>query len=232
MRERALLKRTDTKFALPAGDLFLVLRDMRNHYAVVVAGQVRAADYRTLYFDSEEQLFLAEHCRGRRPRFKVRVRHYVDRKRSYLEVKEKTPSNQTVKSRRERAFMNTELNDEDLRFVDAHNPVRAESLRPTLWTNFKRITLAGIDVRERITLDFDLRFQRDDAEVSTGEWLIAEVKQATFTPRSPGFLALRNRRARLVNFSKYCTGASMLIDHPRQKHYLARLHELKGTSHA
>ena len=142
----------DTKFALPISALPNVLREMSQGYAVVLAGESRAADYRTLYFDSTDHVFFREHCRGRRPRFKVRVRHYIDRKLSYLEIKEKTPNNQTIKARRALPFMETALGSEENRFIDAHNPVASLNLSPSLWTNFRRITLVGEYVEERVTI--------------------------------------------------------------------------------
>ena len=91
LAERALLRRTDTKFLLPRRRLGDLLAQLPHWYSLVrVEGQA-CAHYMTQYFDTPEFAFFHDHRRGRKPRRKVRYRHYMDRRLSYLEVEDGDP---------------------------------------------------------------------------------------------------------------------------------------------
>ncbi len=204
VKARALLKRTDSKFLMPEADIAPVLSRLSGDYAVLLANQSPIASYRTLYFDTEDYRCFHDHRRGRRPRFKVRIRHYEDRRLSFLEVKSKGSNNVTSKARKPRSFGYDALSDEDREFLSTHTPVRGSDLRPTLWTNFSRLTLLSLHGPERVTIDMNLEFISGAKEVHMAGVAIVEVKQASYCLRTAVMNELKKRHIRPASASKYC----------------------------
>lgn len=205
LEERALLRRTDSKFLLSGRQLAEVIAGLADHYQILRTGGAPWARYETLYFDTGELRCFHDHRRGRRPRHKVRVRHYPARALSFLEVKTKRSEYITHKYRRPIEYGHDRLDDEDRRFVEQHCDLPAGDLEPRVWTNFNRSTLLGIATAERITIDTRLELVHHDREIHLPEVVIMEVKQAPYDVRSPVMLALRRLNLRRVSASKYCT---------------------------
>lgn len=208
MLERSsLLKRTDTKFVVPAGELDPLLERLQGHYALLWAGERQVADYRTLYFDTGELTCFHDHRRGRRARHKVRIRHYPDRECTYLEVKTKSAAEVTHKHRRRRPYGDCSLDAEARQFIEKHTGLPGTALDAQVWTNFRRVTLIGVEIDERVTIDLDLEVATaPDAPISLGSLAIVEVKQSPFSARTPAMLALRAAALRPGSASKYCAG--------------------------
>ena len=94
---RALLTRVDRSYLLPREALDALLSSLRDDYGVLRAGTRLAARYSTRYFDTSDLRMYDDHRRGRCPRYKVRMRHHLDRKLSFLEVKRKGTNQQTTR---------------------------------------------------------------------------------------------------------------------------------------
>jgi hypothetical protein len=226
LANRHLLQRTDTKYLLPRRLLPELLSHLSRDYRVLHAGQQRSALYLTQYLDTPDFELFHDHRRGKRLRFKVRVRHYPDRTLSYLEVKGKYASGSTRKWRRSLDYLCDELSPDDLRFVSEQAPINGSSLLPSLENQFRRITLVGIELPERITLDMDLQFTNDGSRHAIAGALVVEVKQARFFRRSPILQALARCRALSGSMSKYCIGTMLLrpeLRHNRLRPTLARI---------
>lgn len=230
LAERALLRRVDTKFVVSLERLTRILEEAADDYALLLAAGEPLAQYRTLYHDSASYRCLIDHGRGRRPRFKIRIRHYLDRELSYLEIKKKTSADETVKERRLVPFLSGSLTQEDREFVDRFCDVSSAQLIPSLWTNFRRITLVGKRTLERATIDLDLRFEGAGASRAIPHLAIAEIKQARYWARSPIMLALRRARVRPLSLSKYCTAATMLLPEVPMRRYRPKVRALRRLS--
>ena len=220
---RSLQKRVDTKFVIAATKVEAFLESLGQGFAVLESNGVRAALYRTQYFDSPDFAFLMQHHRGRRPRFKVRLRNYLDRDLSYVEVKQKTPKNITVKVRKVREESDLSLDPTDRRFLADSCPIPNEVLEPQVLTVFRRVTLVGIDEPERVTLDMGLSFSTETRSAELPDICVVEIKQPRFRARSECFLALRRLNARPAKFSKYFTGATLLCDVPRRRQLMSKI---------
>lgn len=210
LQSRALLKRTDTKFVVAQADLERVFPALSLDYAVLHTGTELSARYRTLYFDTPDMRCFHDHRRGRRQRFKVRVRHYLDREKTYLEIKRRGQLG-TDKVRQSREFLNESLTAADWQFIDEATGGRSKGLQPELRNSFRRIMLVGLNRPERVTLDVDLCFEKAGAEAHLPNSAIVEVKQARLKNRSPILQALRAVGARPQSASKYCLG-NLLLD--------------------
>lgn len=204
MNKRKLLRRTDSKFLMPEGGVEALLEELGSSYAVLTAEGNMLASYRTLYFDTKEHRCFHDHRRGRRPRFKVRIRHYDDRVLSFLEVKTKGAGNVTSKAREPRVFRDDSLSLVDRAFLSKHTPIAGREFEPMLWTNFSRLTLLSLHGPERVTIDLNLEFVADERAVAMRGVAIVEVKQASFCLRTPVMRELRSRHIRPASASKYC----------------------------
>jgi len=233
LRERDLLQRTDTKYLLPRRILPELLGQLRRDYRVLHAGLEPSARYLTQYLDTPAYDLFHDHRRGKRVRFKVRLRHYLDRRLSYLELKGKSAAGGTKKWRRPLEYLCDALSPDDLRFVSEQAAVDGSRLTPSLVNQFRRITLVGVDLPERITFDVDLQFQNDESSRALDGVLVIEVKQTRFLRRSPVVQALARCRALPGSTSKYCVGTMLLrpeLRHNRLRPTLARLERITQCS--
>jgi len=211
MESYALLRRVDTKFLYPAEELGALIQSLASHYGLLLAGKQTIASYQTLYFDTPDRDFFHQHRRGQRDRFKIRIRHYLDRELSYLEVKRKTNHNVTIKVRRKRDFLANSINGDEQSFLQDRTPCDPSCIVPQVWTNFHRITLVGLSIRERLTVDLGLAFEAFHKIHGMQGLAVIEIKQPRFWARSPAMLALRARGIRPSGMSKYCTAQATLF---------------------
>lgn len=234
LARRDLLQRTDTKYLLSRRMLPQLLGYLERDYRVLHAGNQPSALYLTQYLDTPAFELFHDHRRGKRLRFKVRVRHYPDRRLTYLEIKGKGgAAGGTRKWRRSLDYLCDELTHDDLRFVSEQVPFDPAYLVPSLSNQFRRITLVGVDLPERITLDMDLKFQNDASSRTLGQALIIEVKQPRLRRQSTIMRALARCRALPGSTSKYCVGTMLL--HPelrnnRLRPILARIERISQCS--
>jgi hypothetical protein len=231
LANRALQRRVETKFILPSKGLRAVLEAMSGQAALVRARGEAVARYDSQYFDTQDFFFAREHHRGRRSRYKVRVRHHVSRKRSFLEIKEKTNANVTAKSRTRLPFEHEHLGEDERAFIDAHNPVASATLIPSIRTRHGRITLVGVHTMERVTFDVGLNFQVQGREDGFPDLVIGEIKQDRYQPRSPLMLAFRHATLRPTGFSKYCMAALLMLPELTMNRYYRTLRAVRKTCH-
>jgi hypothetical protein len=99
-----LQRRIDRKFVFSSALLEPLLSALAPHFSVLRAGIAPIATYQTVYFDTAGRQLYEDHRRGRLPRHKVRLRHHLERRLSFLEVKRKTADGRTTKARLERPF--------------------------------------------------------------------------------------------------------------------------------
>jgi hypothetical protein len=212
----ALLDRIDTKYVLSLPQLLDALPALRAHYRVLEVEGGRQTPYWTLYFDTPSFALYHHHQAGRRVRYKVRSRKYLGTDQSYFEVKQRTGPGHTHKERLPTRDLVTQLTPDACAFLHGRLPLPAVALEPKLWVTYTRVTLVSRRDRERLTLDFDLRFSADGASTELAGLVTAEVKHAG-RPRASVFIQLmRLHQIRPNGFSKYCIGASLL--NPDLKH--------------
>jgi hypothetical protein len=184
------------------------LGGLRDDYHILAAGSTGWARYETCYFDTPELDAFHEHVRGRRPRYKVRIRHHVDRQRSFLEVKRKTNGGKTEKARRDRPYRDTVLTADDRAFVGQNSGLPVDALEAAVWTNFRRATFVGVADNERITVDVGLRFMKEGAPEEGVAFGIIELKQPRIMHSTPAMQLLRKLGIREQSLSKYCAAVA------------------------
>jgi hypothetical protein len=231
MDRTQLLNRVDTKFLMHTQQLLQALHHVAAHYRVLEVNHVRLHRYCSLYFDTPNFAMYTRHHNGALNRYKVRYRQYVDSALSFLEVKHKTNKQRTIKYREPLAGMAASLGEEAYAFLPAHCPYTVEQLEPKLWNNFIRITLVSKSRIERLTLDLELQFRRNQIEVNLTDTAVAEVKQEKFSVKSAFVQQMRTMQVRPVGFSKYCMGAARLYPFLKQNLFKEKFLYLERVRH-
>jgi hypothetical protein len=211
-----LMNRTDAKFVFPSNLLHELLLNASNHYRILEINKQRDFFYSTTYLDTINYLFFNEHMRSKPQRYKVRYRTYEATGQSFLEVKCKTNKNRTVKWRIKNKLNEFHPDDQALEFLSGYINDVANEIGPKLTNRFHRITLAGLETKERITIDYDISFSGDDGSSVILPYLaIAEVKREGYTNGSPILDILKRMHIRQSGFSKYCIGCSLVRPMPK-----------------
>ena len=210
LESRALQHRVDWKYLVPAASLGRVLTRLRADFHVVKVADRPVAQYDTLYFDTPDRQLYHDHRRGRRPRYKVRIRHHQDRRVTFLEVKCKRRPDRTQKARLQLPFGQCQLDSDARRFVDERCPVDAASLAPCVSIAFLRATLVGVASNERITFDLNIDFRERGLRERLSGFVIAEVKQAPHLSTRGAVPAFRSLNLRERTLSKYCLATARL----------------------
>ena len=147
---------------------------------------------------------------GARNRYKVRAREYVESQVTFLEVKHKTNSRRTLKSRLPTRDLLTSINRRALEFLRDKCPYNAVEFAPTLWNTYARVTLASRTHCERVTLDINLAFAWEGRTTGLPAVAVAEVKRDGSSHSSAFVALMRKMGIRKAGFSKYCVGVSLL----------------------
>jgi hypothetical protein len=207
---RSLQQRVDRKYLLGAGALEPLLARLRPDYCLLRAGQQVWARYESIYFDTPgRELYHAHRC-GRRPRYKVRIRHHLDRHLTSLEIKSKDNGGRTVKRRLALEFRQADLGSREREFIEEHAPLDVARLTPCVSVLFLRVTLVGTGFNERLTFDRDVTFVGGPHKECLSRVVIGEVKQAQYANHLGAVAALRELHLRQGAFSKYCIGTALL----------------------
>lgn len=226
---RALLSRTDTKFVVPARRLGFLLAGLAGDYHILTQASGVAAGYRSVYLDTPDLRCFHDHRRGKLARHKIRFRHYLDRRLTYLEIKSRHGGEVTRKHRMEGRFGDETVGEAERRFLRRHCPLPADHLRPSLAVTFARLTLLGARIEERVTFDLDLAIETDDRSIGLAGVCIVEVKQRRLQRRTPIMLALRAHQLRGSPASKYCVGVALARPGARRNRLLPMLRTFEGA---
>lgn len=226
--QRDLLRRVDTKYVCGDATAVDVLADLATDYAALPVPSGNVATYRSLYFDTPELRCYHDHRRGRRPRHKVRIRHYPDRALSFLEVKIK--HNETVTDKRRLAIgFGTEALDARMKSFLETCGIAADDYRPILRVDFRRLSLVGIRTCERVTLDCEVEARLLGGEHERfGELVVVEVKQSPFCVRTPIMRALSKAGLRAQAMSKYAIATALMRPELRKNRLLPDMRAIEG----
>jgi hypothetical protein len=213
----ALLARVDQKYVVPLPTLERLLELVRDDIEVLEIDGLRCFRYETTYFDTPDLMTFRAHAQGRRRRYKVRVRSYLDSGESMLEVKLKGGRGETLKRRLPYHHRSGEpLSAKAHAFASeiiggAYGIAVPEVLSPTVTTTTNRLTLVSARATARMTVDMDLECLIAAGGVGLrDDHVVVETKAAGGDGRLDR--ALRLLGARPVSLSKYCLGVAVLHD--------------------
>jgi hypothetical protein len=212
-----LMNRTDTKYVLSFKRIPEFLTSLVEDYKVLEIKNERLFPYFTTYLDTIDYRFFNQHITGKLERNKVRYRKYEVTGTTFLEVKKRTNKNRTVKYRIEKELTpEAACDNEALEFLKEYIPQNSLLLRPVLINRFKRATLIGAELNERLTIDYDLSFSKPEGFcVNLPYVAIIELKRNGNKYRSHAANILKSLSVQQTGFSKYCIGTSILYNPPR-----------------
>ena len=209
----ALQTRVDRKYILRSEEWQSVLGSLDTEPSVLDIDGRRSFRYASTYYDTPDLLSFRAAAHKRPRRYKVRTRHYLDSGTAAVEVKLRSRSGRTAKSRQwldsDAQVGLAELPATAEAFVASFELVgeTAQDLTSVLTTSYERVTLVTADAR--VTVDqqvaaADVRGVRMDY----GDFLIVETKAAG----RAGVVdrALWENGIRPTPVSKYCTSLAAL----------------------
>ena len=223
-----LLNRKDTKFGFSVEIMDDLIKFMSlNYKSLLVEGKV-GAEYHTLYYDTPDFNSYVEHHNERSNRNKVRFRRYGEED-CYLETKVKTNKGRTIKKRKKKKSIPLKLSEKSKKFInETLNGVNVDNLIPQTWVHYKRMTFVNLELKERITIDVDLKYEKVDVKgevmktVETPQLIIAEAKQDGLSKESFFLQYMRSKKIQSMGLSKYCMGTMLLNEGIKQNRFKKR----------
>lgn len=224
-----LLNRQDTKYIFHQRQLPDILDGLCDSYKMLEIDGVRLSAYQNIYFDTKDFTCYNMHQRGMLNRTKVRIRTYVESDLSFIEIKTKTNKSRTIKKRIPLEKGENLHSGRIKTFVDANSPFLADDLTQEIHIDFERLTLAHKDLKDRCTLDLNLRATWNGQTHYFDKLVIAELKQDRFKNSSPFNLTLKKHKVYAESFSKYCFSFLELNDQLKRNNFKPKIQHLNKT---
>ena len=229
-----LLTRVDRKYLIAQTTLDELLRDQAGAFQILTIDGQNCFSYESVYFDTYELTSFQGAATGRRSRFKVRTRKYLDSKIGFLEVKTRGPRSTTVKQRREHPFgQSTSLGD-SVGFVEAALAGRATAdlLHPLLRTSYTRRTLANITRCERVTIDQNICSELVNLPRSVAPVGLVVIETKSSGPATAVDRWFWRRGIRPARISKFATTLAMIEPSLPSNRWHRTIRDLKAFSSA
>lgn len=212
-----LMERTDTKYVFNIKELPDILEGMLSQYRLLEINNVRNQRYESLYYDTDDFLLYIKHLRGKKTRYKIRFRRYLDSDGlTFLEIKHKNNKGTTRKKRVKMPDIESGIGEQAANFILKNTPYNPEILYPGIWVNYSRMTFINKFSQERLTIDTNLTYKNannsDTNSVTFNELVIAEAKREKAASISQFIRLVRKTGVREGSISKYCFGIYNLIN--------------------
>ena len=227
MEKVQLMNRIDTKYTTSFSMLPEILKRLQSDYYVQEINGLRTNTYRTVYLDTLDRAMYLDHHNGRCTREKIRIRAYVDSKKTFLEVKNKNNRGQTKKKRIELPEIKAYNEHEAGVFLKKYAKYPPDALVPQSENRFHRITLVNRMKTERLTIDANLAFRNpsDGNEKRLDDLVVIELKQTGYMP-SFAKSVLSDLRIHPMGISKYCLGTIMTVPDIKNNRFKEKMHKL------
>ena len=223
MDEVALMERVDEKFTVSLEDTLDVLSKIRDKYFCLEIDGKRLFNYQTEYFDNDNKILFKNHQNGKLNRYKIRFRDYVASRKTFLEVKFKSNKGVTKKNRISVPFREKDLNKKNTKFLEEQTPYSFKEFEIKIKNNFDRITLVNFQTKERVTIDFNLKFSAENSKKELENICIIEVKREKGNRKSEILSILKLKRIRPTRFSKYTIGSCILNPNLKYNNFKRKL---------
>lgn len=235
LKRAQLLSRVDTKYVASTKTLSKILSSVGCDYEVLEIEGKQSFQYRSCYYDDNNACYFDHHS-GKRKRFKVRIRHYVDSDEKWFELKIKGSKGETIKTRlRCDSFLYEQIDGGLMshlhtQFSKCYNKPFSYHLVPSMIVSYKRSTLLCSSKQERVTIDTDLEYYdpwNSSVEVKMNSTMaIVEIKSdgKKGCLEKVLFSAGCKQEEKL---SKYCMGLASLKPSIRRNNFLPILKKLQ-----
>ncbi|GAB4299259.1 MAG: polyphosphate polymerase domain-containing protein [Marinilabiliales bacterium] len=223
----SFLNRVDTKFVFNIHKLPDILKESLEYYKILEIKKNRIFSYKTYYFDSDDYKLYLSHQNGKLNRYKVRIREYLTTKDYFVELKQKTNKNRTVKTRLKIDKQVDYLPDNAMDFLNKQLPIDVAALKNKLTVLFDRITLADFINNERVTVDFNLKYEKNNNTIELPYLTIVEIKNDRNSSFSELYRILKKHNIHPLGMSKYCIGLLQFEKELKYNNFKKRLITLK-----
>lgn len=212
----ALQTRVDRKYLVPASAFAELIQEIPEQAHILEEAGTRTFSYDSVYFDTPARDSYLRAAYGRRRRYKIRTRSYLDTDTSFLEVKTEGQRSATVKERIPYLLADRSVITPDgaayvsETLAGIAGEAELEHLAPVLETTYGRITLLLPESQSRATIDIGVNWKIPSGQSLTiGQTLVVETKSGS----SPGQLDkhLWRHGFRPSRISKFATGLAALI---------------------
>lgn len=211
----ALQTRVDRKYVIPLLQAKQLLASLDAGIRVLEMDGLRTFEYDSVYFDTPQLDSYLLAAGGRRRRFKIRTRTYLDSAVSFLEVKTEGAREATVKERIPYGLADrSRITAEGLAYVNdtlasTVGTVPAGPLGPVLETRYRRTTLFLPGSGSRATLDEAVTWRRPgrSAWLLEGAMVLETKSGSAAGPLDRHLWANGIRPSRI---SKFATGMAAL----------------------
>lgn len=228
----SMLDRLDNKYIVPWSVVSQIVRELTNHFDILEINNQRSFVYETCYFDDDRYSCYFDHHQGRRKRFKVRTRSYVDAGLCFVEVKLKSTRGMTIKKRLAYdTYEPKQLDENALAYIRTcyealYGQGFAYHFYPALEMRYRRITLVAKKGGERMTMDYGLTFGVNESSSSvSNDLFIIEAKSAKGNGIADKVLRQHHQHP-TKHCSKYCVGMSFLNLVSKNNRFLPALKKL------
>jgi hypothetical protein len=228
-RDRIFSNRKDFKYLFGMIELSRILSEMQKDYVLMTVDDVVQHEYHTHYFDTADLRFYNDHHNGMLNRMKVRIRHYADGK-AFVEVKKKNNRGLTFKKRipLDGIPVGDIFENEWMPMLDLPEHLQLEL---QLRVSYKRLTFYSWTWDEKVTIDTDLSYCRENCIDNILSVVIAESK-GNDHQHSPFNMLMRSERIRRTSFSKYCYGLSLLEPSVKKNNFKVLHHKALKIANA
>lgn len=208
--EVKLMNRIDRKYWFHVSSLYSLLERMMQYYDILEIDGVRFLEYQSTYFDTKDNGMYLKHHNQKLNRVKIRRRVYTTTGHQFLEVKLKSNTKRTIKTRIETDYLKNNILSAEQDFIAKKTPYKGEELVKTLNNKFNRITLINKNKQGRCTIDVHPKFWNEKGEISFKKLVVFELKRERRFKGSPMVKIMRELKIRQKGLSKYCTGRALL----------------------
>jgi hypothetical protein len=217
-----LMNRTDTKYIFNIKYFAAIMNEIRDKYRILEVEGKRLSRYETLYYDTQQFELYQQHHKGKLNRYKIRHRTYVESDLGFLEVKFKNNKGRTIKTRINQREVPYTWQNECEDFLHKSIPYQPSALVPVMWVNYSRNTLVNKNSAERLTIDLNLEFVKNEVTRKFERLVIAEVKQDK-KKASPFIEVMKKYHIREGSISKYCMGIAFTCDNVKKNNFKSKL---------
>ena len=230
MKQIAFNERIDIKYFFSLKLLPWLISEIEENYRILKVEDTLIQPYKTVYYDTPSLNLYLDHHNGKLNRYKLRKRLYMANNISFAEIKFKSNRGITYKKRISTDVNLEVLSEEDKIFFAKNTNLQADNLFPQATNYFNRITLVSKSERERITMDFNLKLERNGLEANLGNLVIAEVKKLRTEPTTLMEKKLAKLGIKSSSFSKYCTAIAMIEQNTKNNNFKIKVKEYKKVN--
>ena len=222
-----LMNRIDLKYCLHINQLPAILDEIKTDYFILEMNGETVFDYDNTYFDTTDDQMYLSHQNGKRNRYKIRVRNYIDSNLNFLEIKFKNNKGRTIKDRVAKEEFIPEFTKDEQIFLEKTCPFDGNQLEPKINSYYKRFTLVNVGFTERVTVDIFPGFRNPEKEVTLNNMVIIEIKLDKSNVTTLITKVLQTHKISRNGFSKYCIGRSLLEDNIKKNNFKPLLLNLR-----